>query len=168
MAISLIVLDVDGCLTDGRIVYGNDGEEIKAFDVKDGLAIVSWIRLGRDAAIITGRESAIVARRARELGIRHFYQKVKDKKARLDAIVRELGIGYDSVAVIGDDLNDYGMLRAAGLSFAPADAVEAIRQRVDVLLSRPGGRGAVREMIEHLLDREEGLREEFEGLWSLE
>ncbi|WP_457607636.1 KdsC family phosphatase [Nitratifractor sp.] len=167
MSIELIVLDVDGCLTDGRIVYGESGEEIKAFDVKDGLAIASWIRLGRQAAIITGRRSEIVRRRAEELGIRHLYQGVCEKHETLKTVLAELGLHPSRVAVIGDDLNDWTMLQMAGRSYAPADGVEKIRSMVDCPLSRSGGRGAVREMIEDLLDRE-GLRAEFYRLWSAE
>jgi 3-deoxy-D-manno-octulosonate 8-phosphate phosphatase (KDO 8-P phosphatase) len=167
MPIDLIVLDVDGCLTDGRIIYTENGDEIKAFDVKDGLAIAGWIGLGKEAAIITGRRSAIVSRRAEELGIRHCYQGVRDKGARLSKILDELGIGPDRVAVIGDDLNDYVMLRDAAVSFAPSDAVPAIREIADVLLRAGGGRGAVREMIEILMERE-GLQREFFGSWSVE
>jgi 3-deoxy-D-manno-octulosonate 8-phosphate phosphatase (KDO 8-P phosphatase) len=165
MAIRLIVLDVDGCLTDGRIVYSAEGDEIKAFDVKDGLAIASWIRLGRQAAIITGRHSKIVERRAAELGIGHYYQGVKDKKERLEKLLDSLEMSPEEVAVIGDDLNDWGMLEAAGRSYAPADAVPMIRETVDRVLAHRGGRGAVREMIEDLLERE-GLWQEFLSLWS--
>ena len=166
MGIELIVLDVDGCLTDGRIIYGESGEEFKAFDVKDGLAIASWIRLGRRAAIITGRRSKIVQRRAEELGIDYLYQGVREKEKKLRELLEELGLRGDQVAAIGDDFNDWGMLRLSGLSFAPADAAAKIRDMVDVPLRQAGGRGAVREMIDTLLERE-GLVEEFEGLWSV-
>lgn len=166
MGIELIVLDVDGCLTDGRIVYGASGEELKAFDVKDGLAVASWIRLGRQAVIITGRTSSIVERRARELGITHLYQGVRQKRERLEALLDKLKLSAEQVAVIGDDLNDYAMLKAAGRSYAPADAIAMVREAVDVPLQRRGGRGAVREMIEDLFDHE-GLREEFLRLWSV-
>jgi len=167
MGIRLIVLDVDGCLTDGRIVYTASGDELKAFDVKDGLAIASWIRLGREAAIITGRKSAIVSRRAEELGIRHCYQGVRDKRAQLTKILDEMKITPEELAVLGDDLNDLEMLKAAALSFTPADGVPKIRETVDVVLHSRGGRGAVREMIEILLERE-GLQREFLKLWSAE
>ena len=166
MSIELIVLDVDGCLTDGRIVYSETGDEVKAFDVKDGLGIASWIRLGRQVAIITGRQSKIVERRARELGIQHLYQGVGDKGEQLKTLLAKLGLRASRVAVIGDDLNDFVMLQMAGLSFAPADAVEKIADIVDVKLEHAGGRGAVREMVEILLQRE-GLTEEFHRLWSV-
>ncbi len=163
--IELIVLDVDGCMTDGRIVYGNEGDEIKAFDVKDGFAIVNWIALGRHVAIITGRRSKIVERRAKELGITHFYQGVKDKLAMLEEICIDLEIDLSQVAAIGDDLNDFKMLKACGRSFTPADAMHYVTSIADVVLSRKGGRGAVREMIE-LLIREEGMEEEYLSRWT--
>jgi 3-deoxy-D-manno-octulosonate 8-phosphate phosphatase (KDO 8-P phosphatase) len=166
MGIELIVLDVDGCLTDGRIVYSAEGDEIKAFDVKDGLAIASWIRLGRKAAIITGRRSKIVERRAKELGIVHLYQGVRSKGEKLEELLRILELAPSQTAVIGDDLNDLEMLESAGRSYAPADAVPRIRERVDRVLEAPGGRGAVREMIEELI-RSEGLEREFLELWSV-
>jgi 3-deoxy-D-manno-octulosonate 8-phosphate phosphatase (KDO 8-P phosphatase) len=166
MAVELIVLDVDGCLTDGWIVYSAEGDEIKAFDVKDGLAIASWIRLGKQAAIITGRRSKIVERRAKELGITHLYQGVREKGDRLEELLMELKLEPHQVAAIGDDLNDYPMLERAGRAYAPADAIELIRQRVDWVLEARGGRGAVREMIEDLIEVE-GLREEFLALWSV-
>lgn len=162
--IRLAVFDVDGCLTDGRIVYTDEGDEIKAFDVKDGFAIANWMHLGRDAAIITGRRSKIVERRAKELGIVHLYQGVRDKLAKLEELCDRLGIELENVAVIGDDLNDYRMLKACGRSFVPADAVHRVTEIADVVLSRRGGRGAVREMIE-LLIRDEGLEEEYLARW---
>ncbi len=164
MAIKLIVLDVDGCLSDGLIYYGADGDELKAFDVKDGLAIASWIRLGGEVAIITGRHSKIVQRRADELGIKHCYQGVRDKKERLVSILDTLALKPQEVAAIGDDLNDAQMLSYVGRSYAPLDAVAVIRELVDHPLSRPGGRGAVREMIEDILIKE-GLWQEFLNLW---
>jgi len=148
--IDLIVLDVDGCLTDGRIIYTDLGDEIKAFDVKDGLAISSWVRLGHKAAIITGRHSKLLERRARELGITHLYQGVNDKAAQLLALSKELGTPLNKVAAIGDDLNDYKMLDMVGLSFTPQDGSKHIRPVVKKVCSAKGGEGAVREMIEEL------------------
>ena len=162
--IRLLILDVDGCMTDGAIIYTAAGDEIKAFNVKDGLAIATWHKLGGMSAIITGRESAIVAGRATELGIKHFYQGVKDKKAVLDTILEKEGLTYADVAAIGDDINDFHMLQAAARSFTPADAVPLIRESVQTVLTRKGGDACVREMIEILVD-EAGLREEFLAQW---
>ncbi len=162
--IELIVLDVDGCLTDGKIIYTANGDEIKSFNVKDGFAITNWIALGRTAAIITGRTSKIVERRAKELGIQYYYQGVVDKLATLEALCAKLGITMEQTAVIGDDLNDYKMLRACGHSFVPADATHHVVEIADTVLSRKGGDAAVREMIE-LLILKEGLEEEYRSRW---
>jgi 3-deoxy-D-manno-octulosonate 8-phosphate phosphatase (KDO 8-P phosphatase) len=163
--IELLVFDVDGCLTNGQITYSENGDEIKAFNVKDGLAISSWIRLGKKAAIITGRRSKIVERRAKELGVNYLFQGVKDKLEVLERIRKELGIEQSNIAAIGDDLNDYGMLNAVGRSFVPADGSEYIRKLCDVVLYNKGGDGAVREMIESVI-QDDGLEEDFLKIWK--
>lgn len=162
--IKLIVLDVDGCLTDGRIIYSADGGETKNFNVKDGLAISSWIKMGNCVAIITGRNSEIVKRRADELGVQHLFQGVKDKEKVLNELVDSLGLKFYEVGAIGDDLNDYKMLRKVGRSFTPKDGVKEIRELVDTVLTSGGGDGAVREMIDLLID-EGDLREQFMAVW---
>lgn len=162
--IKLIVLDVDGCMTDGKIIYTNSGEEIKSFNVKDGFAIVQWIRLGGKAAIITGRKSKIVENRAKELGIHYLYQNVKNKFEILKKIAQKENIELKNIAAIGDELNDYQMLKNVGLSFAPKDGVEFIKHSVDITLSKKGGEGAVREMIEHILKRD-GLFDRYLDFW---
>jgi len=167
VSIELIVLDVDGTMTNGQITYTESGEELKSFCVKDGLAIASWLKLGKHVAIITGRKSNIVERRAMELGIEHFYQGVHQKQEVLVKILDELDLHWENVAVIGDDLNDSGMLRSAGVSFAPADASSYITRMVDEVLFCNGGEGAVREMIERLI-LQEGLEEDFLTLWHYE
>ncbi len=158
------MLDVDGCLTDGKIIYASDGNEIKNFNVKDGLAISSWIKMGFQAAIITGRESNIVAKRAKELGISHLFQGVKDKESVLQELLERLNLKQYEVGAIGDDLNDYKMLRSVGRSFTPKDGAKEIRELVDTVLTSKGGDGAVREMIDILVD-EGDLREQFMALW---
>ena len=163
--IELIVLDVDGCLTDGKIVYSEQGDEIKAFNVKDGLAVKSWLRLGKQAAIITGRRSDIVRRRAEELGITYLYQGVKDKLERLETLTAELGIAMEQVAAIGDDLNDYRMLQSVGASFAPSDASGYITGIVGTVLQRKGGDAAVREMIESIV-KQQGEEHAFLAFWQ--
>lgn len=163
--IELVILDVDGCLTDGKIVYTEKGDELKAFNVKDGLIIKSWMRLGKKAAIITGRRSQIVARRAEELGIEHCYQGVRNKWGKCEELCAQMGIGPVQVAAIGDDLNDYRMLQKIGKSFAPANASGYVLEMVDIILTRGGGEGAVREMLE-LLIREEGLEKRFLDDWT--
>ena len=162
--IKLLVLDVDGCMTDGKIIYDNNGLESKQFHVKDGLGITSWLKLGNEVAIITGRDSSIVANRAKELGIKHLYQGVKDKQARLKELVESLQIGLNEVAAIGDDLNDYHMLRLVGHSFTPANGVKEIQNIVTTVLSKNGGDGAVREMIDILVDKNK-QRDQFMAVW---
>jgi len=164
VSIELIVLDVDGTMTDARITYSEDGDEIKSFNVKDGLAIVSWIRLGKKVAIITGRRSRIVERRAKELRIEHFYQGCDDKLSQLHELLERLDLTMDSVAAIGDDLNDYQMLKAAKVSFVPNDATVYLDKIATVILTHKGGDGAVREMIEYLINKE-GLEDKFLDLW---
>jgi 3-deoxy-D-manno-octulosonate 8-phosphate phosphatase (KDO 8-P phosphatase) len=162
--IELLVLDVDGCLTDGKIVYSSDNREIKSFNVKDGLAISTWIQMGKHVAIITGRESTIVEKRAKELKIQYLFQGVKNKLAILDDLISSLGLTYSEVAAIGDDLNDYKMLQKVALSFTPKDGVDDIIDIVDITLKSSGGDGAVREMIDCIIDKYD-LKESFLQNW---
>ncbi len=165
MSIELIVLDVDGTMTNSHITYSENGDEIKSFNVKDGLAIASWRRLGKQVAIITGRSSSIVARRAKELHIEHFYQGIHNKKEVLETLLEKLDLSMDNVAAIGDDLNDMQMLRSAKISFVPRDASAYVDKIATVILSKRGGDGAVREMIEHLIIKE-GLEKKYLELWD--
>jgi len=165
MSIELIVLDVDGTMTNSYITYSENGDEIKSFNVKDGLAIASWRKLGKQVAIITGRSSKIVERRAKELKIEHFYQGVENKREVLEVLLKKLGISMDNVATIGDDLNDLSMLKASAISFVPQDASAYVDKVADVVLSKKGGDGAVREMIEYLIKKEK-LEDEFLALWQ--
>ena len=162
--IELLVLDVDGCLTDGGISYTQSGDEFKTFSVKDGLAIASWIKMGKKVAIITGRKSEIVSRRAKELGVQHLHQGIKDKKSCLADILKEENLTLAQVAAIGDDLNDYHLLQSVALSFTPRDGVDDIQKIVHTVLYQQGGKGAVREMIELILEKE-GLKERFLSTW---
>ncbi len=165
MGIELIVLDVDGTLTDGKIIYTQNGDEIKSFCVKDGLAIASWIKLGKKVAIITGRNSKIVERRAKELGIEYFFQGVHNKQEVLEELLQRLNLSMENVASAGDDLNDFKMLKASKLAFVPADASSYVKEIADIILSRNGGDGAIREMIEQLIVKEK-LKEEYLALWQ--
>ena len=165
MSIELVVLDVDGTMTDSHITYSEAGDEIKSFNVKDGLAIASWRKLGKQVAIITGRSSKIVERRAKELHIEHFYQGIENKKEVLDSLLDKLGLNMENVAAIGDDLNDLAMLKAAKISFVPRDASAYVDKVATVILTKKGGEGAVREMIEHLIIKEK-LEEKYLELWS--
>lgn len=165
MSIELVVLDVDGTMTDSRITYSENGDEIKSFNVKDGLAIASWRKLGKQVAIITGRTSQIVARRAEELHIEHFYQGIHNKKEVLESLLVKLDLTMENVAAIGDDLNDLQMLKAAEISFVPRDASAYVDKIADVILTKTGGDGAVREMIENLIVKE-GLEKQYLELWE--
>jgi len=165
VSIELIVLDVDGTMTDSRITYSEQGDEIKSFNVKDGLAIASWRKLGKQVAIITGRSSEIVARRAKELRIEHFYQGIHNKKEVLESLLEKLDLTMENVAAIGDDLNDLQMLKAAEVSFVPRDASAYVDKIDTVILTKKGGDGAVREMIEYLMIKE-GLEEKYLELWE--
>lgn len=163
--IKLIVLDVDGTMTNGQITYTNSGDELKSFDVADGLAIATWTKkLGLKAAIITGRDSLIVERRAKDLQIEHLHQGIHNKDEVLQAILDEEGITWSEVAAIGDDLNDYKMLKKVGLSFTPANGSSYIKEIVNVICKNSGGSGAVREMIEYII-KEDGREEDFINAW---
>ncbi len=162
--IELLVLDVDGCLSDGKITYTSNGDELKSFNVKDGLAIATWIKMGKEVAVITGRNSSIVERRAKELGINYLYQGVKNKLAKLEKLLKSKNISFKNVAAIGDDLNDYRMLNLVGLSFTPNDGALDIKNIADIVLSKNGGDGVVREMIEYILDKED-IKDRFLAKW---
>jgi len=162
--IELIVLDVDGTLTDGKITYSESGDELKSFNIKDGLMIASWNRLGKKSAIITGRISKIVDRRAKELGITYVIQGSKNKEESLKEIVEKENISFSNIAVIGDDMNDYAMMKLVKKTFAPVDANPYIYDFVTNPLTKKGGEGAVAEMIEILL-KEENLYQKFIDLW---
>jgi len=162
--IKLIVLDVDGCLTDGKITYSESGIESKNFNIKDGLGISSWVKIGNQVAIITGRSSKIVQKRAEELGIQHVFQGIKDKDRVLIELVKSLELSLEEVGAVGDDLNDFHMLSLVGRSFTPKNGVKEIRNMVDTTLSLGGGDGAVREMIDILVD-ENNQRENFMEVW---
>jgi 3-deoxy-D-manno-octulosonate 8-phosphate phosphatase (KDO 8-P phosphatase) len=163
--IELIVLDVDGTMTDGKITYSNKGDELKSFDVSDGLAIATWTKkLGKKAAIITGRNSLIVERRAKDLQIEYLFQGIHNKDEVLESILKEEGLNWNQVAAIGDDLNDFKMLKKAGLSFTPANGSSYIKNIVNIKCDSFGGSGAVREMIEYII-KEDGIEEDFINAW---
>jgi 3-deoxy-D-manno-octulosonate 8-phosphate phosphatase (KDO 8-P phosphatase) len=150
-AIRLLVLDVDGVLTDGGLYYGPSGEEVKRFDVQDGLALAVAGRAGLAIAVVSGRDSEAVTRRMTELGITELHQGVQDKRAVLTALCSRLGLDARQIAVMGDDLTDLPLMRSAGLALAPFNAVREVRNVADWTARRRGGEGAVREAIEWLL-----------------
>ena len=150
-SIRLLLLDVDGVMTDGRVVFADSGEEVKAFDVKDGHGIRMLMRTGVSVALLTGRESRVVLHRARDLGIDMVYQGAKDKLSVFEGILREKGFKGEEVCYVGDDLVDMPVMKRAGLSISVADASEELKGSVDYVTSMPGGRGAVREVCELIL-----------------
>jgi 3-deoxy-D-manno-octulosonate 8-phosphate phosphatase (KDO 8-P phosphatase) len=150
-AVRLLVLDVDGVLTDGRLHYGARGEVLKSFHVRDGHGIRALRAAGIEIAVISGRRSAAVARRCRELGIRHLMQGVPDKLAAFAGLVRRLKVQPAECACIGDDVPDIPLMRAVGLSYAVADAHPAAKRAARRATSHKGGSGAVREVCDRLL-----------------
>jgi len=155
--IELLVLDVDGVLTDGRVTLTPAGDEIKSFHVRDGAGMKYWRRLGRKLAIISGRGSPAVRLRAQELGVEVVRLNEKNKLPAYQDVLEELGLLPAQTAAIGDDLTDLAVMRHCALSAATADAVAEVREAADYVTERPGGRGAVREVIEMILRRA--------GLW---
>ena len=151
--IKLLLLDVDGVMTDGRITYDNDGGELKSFDVKDGHGLKLLQRSGIEIGIITGRQSEVVARRASELGIELVYQGVKDKLVPFYEILEKLKISPEEVAYVGDDVVDLPVMRRVGFAVTVADAVEDVKPFADLVTTRDGGRGAVREVCDFLLKK---------------
>src|SRR5215831_11312153 len=149
--IRLLVLDVDGVLTDGRLYFGARGEALKAFHVRDGYGLTALRRAGVDVAVISGRRSSMVAARCRELGVRHVLQGVADKSAAFARLRAVLKLSGNECACVGDDLPDLPLMRAVRLSFAVADAHRDVRRAADVVTRDRGGRGAVREVCDYLL-----------------
>jgi 3-deoxy-D-manno-octulosonate 8-phosphate phosphatase (KDO 8-P phosphatase) len=149
--IELLLLDVDGVLTDGRIVYTDGGQEIKAFHVRDGSGIKYWRRSGKRAAILSGRASAVVTRRAAELGIDSVVQGADDKLLAFERMLSETGLRPEQVCAMGDDLPDLPVLAHCGLAVAVADAVPELKAAAHFVTTLPGGHGAVREAVEWLM-----------------
>lgn len=150
-ALEWLLLDVDGVLTDGRLTYGPGGEEWKVFHVRDGLGMKLLRKAGVRIGILTGRGNAALEVRARELGVDVLIQERSDKDAAFTEFLAEQGTSPDRVAAIGDDIQDLPILHRCALSFAPADAMEEVRERVDRVLTLRGGEGVVRELCEILL-----------------
>lgn len=161
--IQLLILDVDGVMTDGRIVMNDLGQEIKFFNVKDGHGIRLLLKAGIDVAIITGRESETVRRRAADLQIPMVYQGIRDKEAVCRNIMEDKGLEKEQVCCMGDDLPDIPMFRCAGLPIAVADATYETRNSALYITKAPGGYGAVREVCEIIL-KARGAWPEIDGI----
>lgn len=149
--VKLLALDVDGVLTDGSILIDDRGVETKRFNIRDGLGMRVWARMGFHLAVITGRSGGAIQHRMAELGVGELIHGCPDKRAALEALAGRLGLSPAAVAFIGDDWPDLGVMAAAGYPIAVADADERVRAAAAFVTSRPGGHGAVREAVEHLL-----------------
>lgn len=161
--IRLLIMDVDGVLSDGRLFFTDQGEEIKAFSSRDGLGLVAIQRYGIELAIITGRHSSLLEQRARQLGIKHLFQGQDNKIVAYKQLIDKLKLGDAQACYIGDDWNDLAVMSQVGLSATVADGEPEVRNRVDWISSRNGGRGAVRELC-HLIMQAQGS----EQLWLAE
>lgn len=153
MDIKLLVMDVDGTLTDGKIYMSASGELMKAFNIKDGYAIARLKEYGIEPAIITGRESDIVKQRCAELKITELHQGVEKKLFKLRDICAKKGLTLSQVAFIGDDVNDLPCIQQCGVTACPADAVNKVKKSVNVVTEAKGGEGAVREFCEYLVEK---------------
>jgi YrbI family 3-deoxy-D-manno-octulosonate 8-phosphate phosphatase len=149
--IKLLILDVDGVMTDGRIMLNDHGEEIKSFNVKDGQGLRILMRSGVDVVLITGRMSKAVEYRARDLGIRELYQRIEDKESLCIELLEAKKLDKEQICCIGDDLPDIPMFKHAGLSIAVADAAVEVRDAACHVTKKGGGKGAVREVCELIL-----------------
>ena len=150
--VTMIVLDVDGVMTDGKIIIDGGGQESKNFYVRDGLAIAEAVKAGYKVVIISGRKSPVVEHRARELKIHEVFQGAGDKLSIFEQVLKKHGLTPAQAAYMGDDVNDLAVLKAAGFSAAPADADEAARAAARWVSRHNGGAGAVREMIEFIMN----------------
>lgn len=150
-AVRLLVLDVDGVLTDGRLLYGPTGEELKVFHVQDGLAIQAAQHAGLLLAVISSRASPAVSRRMADLGVLEVHQGARDKAAVLDSLLHRRGVGLKETAYMGDDLPDVPLLSKVGLALAPSNAVAEVKRVAHWVGRRSGGAAAVREAVEAIL-----------------
>jgi 3-deoxy-D-manno-octulosonate 8-phosphate phosphatase (KDO 8-P phosphatase) len=150
--VKLLLMDCDGVLTDGRLYFGPTGEELKVFHARDGQGIVEWHQAGFRSGIISGRISPMVETRAQQLGIEFVWQGRKEKASALDELISAAGVSPDEVAFIGDDTPDIELFSLVGLAVAVADAHTSARSAAHYVTRASGGRGAVREVIDLLLD----------------
>ena len=150
--IQLAIFDVDGVMTDGRLYFGNDGNEVKSFHIRDGQGIKLLLNTDIEVAVVSGRRAASVERRMADLGIRHVWLGIRDKLAVLQDLLTQLGLSADQAAYTGDDLIDLAVMRRVGLAIAVQDADPFVKQHAHWQTPSRGGRGAVREVCELLLE----------------
>lgn len=160
--IKLLILDVDGVLTDGSIILDNAGNELKMFHVRDGHGIKMLMKVGIKVAIISGRKSRVLERRAEELGIMEVHQGILKKSAVYESLLRKYKCKDEETAFMGDDIVDIELLKRAGLSAVPADADEGVKKWAAFISTKKGGRGAVREFVELIL-KSSGLWDKISG-----
>ena len=149
--IKALVLDVDGVLTDGRMIYDEFGDELKAFDVQDGTGLALWHRAGHASALITGKRTKLVHRRAKDLGVKFLAQKALNKLEPYEQFVKRFGLSHEQVCAIGDDILDLPILTRVGLAICVPNAVPDVKSVTHAQTARWGGRGAVREVIDLVL-----------------
>jgi 3-deoxy-D-manno-octulosonate 8-phosphate phosphatase (KDO 8-P phosphatase) len=157
--IKLAVFDVDGVMTSGDLIFGGKGEEYKVFNVQDGLGLVMLREAGIKVAVISARSSSIVANRMTELGVEHIIQDRRDKEQALKLLISDLGLKKEQTVFTGDDILDLPAMSAAGISIAVANAHQRVKAGADWITKMPGGRGAVREICEILLQAQGRLDE---------
>ena len=159
LKIKLFITDVDGVMTDGSLILGNNGEEFKSFNSQDGMGIKLLQKKGIDIAIITGRKSSIVKNRAEELAIKEVYQGVDDKIKIFNQLLSKYSLTANEVSYIGDDVNDLPVLNKVGLSFSVKNGIQKVKDEVDYVTKKSGGKGAVREAAEFVLK----IKNDFSG-----
>lgn len=149
--VKMLILDVDGVMTDGRIIMDDEGREIKNFHVRDGHGIKLLQRYGIEVALLTGRQSQVVKQRAKDLNVKEVYQKVYNKREVFEKILKKHKLSAEETAYMGDDIIDIPVLKSVGFSAAVADAVEVVKKSADYVAKNKGGQGAVREICEMIL-----------------
>ena len=165
--IRLAVFDIDGVMTSGELTFDNEGKEYKSFNVQDGFGLVMLREAGLKVAVISARSSPIVTNRMTELGVPYILQGCRNKQEGLDGLLRELDMGKEQAAFTGDDIIDLPAMAAAGLGIAVADAHPRVRARADWTSSQPGGRGAVREICELLLESQGKLEKIYQRCMAI-
>lgn len=159
--IALVVFDVDGVLTDGTLAYSATGEEVKFFNVKDGVGIKLLQTYGIEVAVISAKGSAALDKRMQDLGVKHFYPATKDKLVVLSALMAELGIEWSQVAYVGDDIIDLKVMRHVALAVSPADGYKLVREYAHWVTDAPGGKGVAREVADVILSARMDLAEAY-------
>jgi len=159
--IKLMAFDIDGVMTDGGLIYTDDGRELKIFNVMDGLGLKFMQRAGIELAIVTGRSSGVVAARAADLGITHVFQGALDKRTAVASLIERLGLHWPEVAFMGDDLIDLPAMTLCGFAVAPANAHRLVKERAHTVTAASGGKGAVREAVEFVLEAQGKLESIF-------